>query len=94
MDRPAPSLILVNGSRNQNTKFKKDYKDPWVFSHDRVDGNLTSKVIKTGEFKIDRPGIYLLKYEVSDQSGNQAISVFREVEVVNQAPNGLILIII
>ena len=55
------------------------------FSHDRVDGNLTSRVIKTGEVKIDRPGIYHLKCEVSDQSGNQAIPVFREVEVVNQA---------
>ena len=90
VDRTAPSLIL-NGSRKAIQQVWREYKDPWVFSHDRVDGNLTSKVSKTGEVKIDQPGIYLLKYEVSDQSGNQAIPVFREVEVVNQAPNGLII---
>ena len=90
VDRTAPSLIL-NGSRKAKHQVWQEYKDPWVFSHDRVDGNLTSKVVKTGEVKIDRPGIYHLKYEVSDQSGNQAIPVFREVEVVNQAPNGLII---
>ena len=88
VDRTAPSLIL-NGSRKSKTPSLAGYKDPWVFSHDRVDGNLTSKVVKTGEVKIDRPGIYHLKYEVSDQS--KSAIPFREVEVVNQAPNGLII---
>ena len=77
VDRTAPSLIL-NGSRKAKHQVWQEYKDPWVFSHDRVDGNLTSKVVKTGEVKIDRPGIYHLKYEVSDQSGNQAIPVFEK----------------
>jgi hypothetical protein len=88
VDTTAPSLILI-GSASLKHQVWREYKDPGVVSYDRVDGNLTSKVIKTGEVKIDQPGIYRLDYQVSDKSGNQAVSVFREVEVLNQAPNGL-----
>ncbi|MBT5716778.1 MAG: DUF5011 domain-containing protein, partial [Opitutae bacterium] len=90
VDTTAPSLILI-GSASLKHQVWREYKDPGVVPYDRVDGNLTSKVIKTGEVKIDQPGIYRLDYQVSDKSGNQAVSVFREVEVLNQAPNGLIL---
>ena len=88
VDTTAPSLTLKGSERSKHQVWR-EYKDPGVISYDRVDGNLTLKVIKTGEVKIDQPGIYRLDYRVSDQSGNQAVSVFREVEVVNQPPNGL-----
>ena len=88
VDTTAPSLTLKGSERSKHQVWR-EYKDPGVVSYDRVDGNLTSKVIKTGEVKIDQPGIYRLDYRVSDKSGNQAVSVFREVEVVNQPPNGL-----
>ena len=49
---------------------------------DIVDGNLSSEVIRSGEVDAVQPGLYELVYQVSDSHGNEALSVFRTVEVI------------
>jgi hypothetical protein len=57
------------------------YVDAGVSATDNVDGNLTAKIVVSGEVDASTLGTYTLKYDVSDAAGNAAKSVSRMVVV-------------
>ena len=79
------------GEENMSIFVWEEYIEPWVKAFDIVDGNLSSEVIRSGEVDAAQPGLYELVYQVSDSHGNEALSVFRTVEVINRAPVSLSL---
>ena len=79
------------GEENMSIFVWEEYIEPWVEAFDIVDGNLSSEVIRSGEVDAAQPGLYELVYQVSDSHGNEALSVFRTVEVINRAPVSLSL---
>ena len=55
------------------------FTDAGVSATDSLDGNLTASVQVIGDVNTSHPGIYTLTYRVSDQVGNQAIDVQRQL---------------
>ncbi len=79
------------GEENMSSLVWDEWIDPWVEASDIVDGNLTKQVIRDGEVDIESPGLYELIYRVTDEHGNSAFPVLRNVEVINRPPVGLTL---
>ena len=59
--------------------------DAGASATDNVDGDITAKIVVTGEVNSSVAGTYTLTYNVSDAAGNAAQSVSRTVEVENSA---------
>ena len=55
--------------------------DAGASATDNVDGDITAKIVVTGEVNSSVAGTYTLTYNVSDAAGNAAQSVSRTVEV-------------
>ena len=81
MDDVAPELKLLGDSRVEIDQ-RKTYVDAGATAIDNVDGDLSSEIIITGEVNTDVPGVYELKYDVSDKAGNFAVSQYRTIEVI------------
>ena len=54
---------------------------------DAVDGS--GPLVATGEVKSSVPGTYELAYNYTDEAGNEADAVIRQVHVINLAPHAL-----
>ncbi len=89
VDTTSPEASLL-GDSNLTHGVWKEFVDPWVDASDSVDGNLSDRVVRSGEFDVNTPGAYLLSYSVQDEAGNTA-EVNRTVNVVNSAPTDLSL---
>ena len=59
-----------------------DYVDSGVSAIDDVDGNISSNVVVTGSVNKDVVATYTLLFDVSDNAGNEATQVSREVQVI------------
>lgn len=59
---------------------------PGAIAGDDCDGDLTSAIVVGGDAVVTAPGVYKITYNVSDSSGNPAISLKRIVTV--EAPTG------
>ena len=79
------------GEENMSSLVWNEWIDPWVDASDIVDGNLTQQVTREGEVDTESPGLYELIYRVTDEHGNSAFPVLRNVEVINRPPVGLTL---
>lgn len=80
-DVEAP-IIVLNGSSTINLELGENYTELGATATDNVDGNLTSSIIIGGD--IVNPNVvgnYIITYNVSDSSGNQAVEVTRTVVV-------------
>jgi hypothetical protein len=80
-DVEAP-VIVLNGSSTINLELGENYTELGATATDNVDGNLTSNIIIGGD--IVNPNVvgnYIITYNVSDSSGNQAVEVIRTVVV-------------
>src|SRR5690625_310753 len=80
-DKEQP-VITLNGDNPLTLEIGTDYKEPGATAEDNVDGNITDKITITGEVDTNKPGTYYLYYNVSDDSGNEAFEVVREVRVI------------
>ena len=69
-DSDAPELTFPDAVFNV-TQFAL-YTLPTVAAHDRVGGNLTNVVVRSGDVNTSVVGAYLLEFDVLDQSGNRA----------------------
>lgn len=63
------------------------YTDAGATASDNVDGDITSRIVKTGSVDTNTIGSYVITYDVSDTAGNAATQVARAV-VVSAAPSG------
>lgn len=75
-DVTPPVITLFGGSV---TVAQGDYSDPGYSATDDTDGNITSSVIVSGLGTT--PGNYTLNYNVSDSSGNAAVTQHRSVSI-------------
>lgn len=75
--------INLNGNSNIYITLGKKFEDPGYEAIDNCDGNLTKEVVKVGQVNTDKEGVYVLKYEVSDESGNKT-TLIRTINVISE----------
>ena len=80
-----PPTITLLGANPFNLTVDTMFVDPGATATDTEDGNLTSKIIKTGTVNASTTGSYILTYTVTD-SGKLATSTTRVVNVVPVVP--------
>lgn len=81
IDVTAPDMDLLGDPVVYHPK-GDPYNDAGVSAIDDADGNISSNVIVTGYVDEDVEGTYTLLYDVSDNAGNQASRLSREVHVI------------
>jgi hypothetical protein len=80
-DTTAP-VITLKGDNPQLVNKGDTYQDPGYTATDDKDGDITDKVVVTGNVDTSTEGTYYLKYNVSDAAGNKADEQSREVKVM------------
>ena len=90
-DLTAPVIILI-GSNPLTLDVGSAFFDPGYSASDNLDGDLTSQVQVTGTVNHNALGTYLVRYNVSDSSGNPAAEVVRTVHVVDRTAPVLALL--
>ncbi|MGE5455488.1 MAG: immunoglobulin-like domain-containing protein [Ignavibacteriales bacterium] len=88
LDNTVPVITLSTATVNVNEKTA--YTDTGVTASDNIDGNITSSIVKTGSVNTNVVGQYTLTYNVTDSSGNVAVTKTRTVNVlaVNEFASG------
>ncbi len=85
-DKPVDTtkpVITLTGSSPMTVECHSTFTDPGATASDNVEGNITSKIIKTGTVNANAPGAYTITYNVSDIAGNAAMPVSRTVNVTD-----------
>ncbi len=80
VDTTAPIITLI-GDSEVNVPYKTEYTEQGVTIADNVDTDLS--VVITGSVDTTKLGSYIVEYNISDTSGNNAESVSRTVNVVD-----------
>ena len=70
-------VISLSGSAAMSLVQGNSFTDPGATASDNVDGNISSRIVKTGTVNPSVIGNYTLRYDVSDNAGNAAITVTR-----------------
>ncbi|MFL2914388.1 MAG: BspA family leucine-rich repeat surface protein [Opitutales bacterium] len=83
IDLTPPSLSLI-GEAIIRIEAGTDYLDAGAIWTDAVDGNGT--LLAKGEVKTLVPGLYVLRYDYTDESGNQSETLTRTVIVKDTTP--------
>ena len=78
-DFQAP-VITLNGEKNQYIKLGTEYVEAGFTATDNIEGDVSSKVVISGNVDTSKIGLYSITYTVSDASGNSAV-VKREIYV-------------
>jgi len=85
VDTAAPVITLV-GDNPVTLDVGTAYVEPGYIATDNYEGNITAKVVVSGTLNQDVLGIYTLKYNVKDSSGNPAEEKTRTVSLVDTTP--------
>jgi hypothetical protein len=80
-DRKRP-YIKLKGPEVYYIEQGNKFVEPGYYAKDNVDGDITKKVVISGEVNSNMLGIYILTYYVKDNAGNWARSKNRKVEVI------------
>ena len=78
----APPTIALIGDALLELSQGTTYTEPGVSATDPEDGDLTDQVVIDGQVNASVPGVYTLRYSVSDQQGLSA-TVTRAVQVIS-----------
>ena len=78
-----PPLILLNGEPSVQVEAGSLYVDSGATAADLFAGEISSSLESVSNVRTDVPGLYSIKYNVSDVAGNAASEVARLVEVVD-----------
>jgi 6-phosphogluconolactonase (cycloisomerase 2 family)/predicted secreted Zn-dependent protease len=84
-DTTAP-VITLNGDGSQVIECPSPYVELGAIAADDCDQGLGLVVIDASEVDATTPGSYVVTYNISDASGNPAITVTRSVEVIDTTP--------
>jgi hypothetical protein len=87
-DSEPPNFVLV-GLDQVDLKVGDTFVDEKALAIDTVDGNLSHKIVITGEVDTSKAGVYELTYDVMDSSYNSAPSLTRTVTVSEDAGSPL-----
>ena len=80
VDTQKPVITLVGGA-TVSAQLGSPFVDPGATAKDNYDGDISSKIVKSGNVNTSVPGSYMVTYNVSDSSGNAALPVVRTVTV-------------
>jgi len=64
------------------------YTDAGATASDNVDGDITADIVLTGSVDTTTAGTYTLSYNVTDAAGNAAVTVTREVVMIDTDSDG------
>lgn len=81
-----PPVITRLGEASIMIEAGAVYTDAGATAFDLYDGDLTGQIVVVNKVNTAQPGIYNVRYTVSDSSGNQAAPVTRIVQVLPAAP--------
>jgi len=81
VDTARPVITLV-GQAQVTVQLNAVYTDDGATAVDNYDGDLTAQIVVTSEVDTASAGVYVVRYSVSDASGNAADEQVRVVEVV------------
>lgn len=84
-DEKAPELKLI-GSEYITLHKGDNYTDLGAEATDNCDGNLTTKIEKSGSVDTDKLGDYQIKYTVIDNSNNK-VEITRTIKVIEKRNN-------
>ena len=85
VDTTAP-IISLNGNSSINHTYQTTFIDPGATVTDNYDTNLSSLIVVSGSVNENSLGTYNLLYDVNDSSGNAAVTVTRQVTVLDDLP--------
>ena len=77
---------VIKLDKNITIKKGSTFKDVYT-ANDNCDGNITDKVIKTGNVNTNKVGTYEITYKVKDKSNNE-VSITRKVKVIDNTIKG------
>ena len=86
MGDDTPPTITLKGQQAITIEGHAEYVEPGYTATDDIDGNITDMVIVTGTVNTVVLDTYTLNYDVSDSSGNAAITQNRTITVVDTTP--------
>jgi hypothetical protein len=72
--------VSITGDNPFEIELGATFTDPGATANDEEDGNLTSKIVVTGDVNKDKVDEYTLTYKVTDKAGNDG-SATRKVRV-------------
>lgn len=75
-------VITLQGSSTVTLNHGDNYVDAGATASDNIDGDISSNISKTGSVNTSTSGTYTLAYNVSDNAGNAASTVYRYVTVL------------
>lgn len=81
-----PPVITLLGSATMSVALGSSFSDPGATATDNVDGNLSSRIVRTGSVNTAAAGSYTLRYDVRDTAGNAATTAVRTVTVTGSPP--------
>jgi hypothetical protein len=76
-----PPVITLLGSATMYVAKDSAFIDPGATASDDIDGDISAKIVITNPVQIHTEGTYTVKYNVSDEAGNDAVEVKRTVIV-------------
>lgn len=82
-DDDVDPVVTLKGNKKDYVKLGKKYKEFGALAYDICDGDITSNVLVSGFVDTSKPGVYKLKYSVSDKVGNTDFAI-REVVVAKR----------
>ena len=85
VDTTSP-IISLNGNSSINHTYQTTFVDPGATATDNHDNNLSSLIVVSGSVNENSLGTYNLLYDVNDSSGNAAVTVIRQVTVLDDLP--------
>ena len=87
LDNSKPTINL-NGNYNITLSLGQAYQEPGFTATDNCDGNITNKVIVSGNINTNTIGTQKIIYTVTDSSGNKT-SVTRNINIYNFNTNDI-----
>lgn len=74
-------VITLRGSASMTVARNAAFNDPGATATDREDGDISDRIVTSGQVDTRNPGRYTLVYGVTDSAGNQAEPVRRTVTI-------------
>lgn len=87
-DNTAPNITLI-GNERVELYLKSVYSDAGYTALDNYDGDISNRVVKTGQVNTNLPGVYFINYTVTDTNGNTSNPIVRTVVVKYKPVNSL-----
>ncbi|HPO14414.1 MAG TPA: DUF5011 domain-containing protein [Candidatus Hydrogenedentes bacterium] len=86
-----PPVITLIGEAAMTVECGDPFIDPGATAMDLGDGDITARIVSSGEVNVSVTGVYTITYTVSDAAGNEAVPVTRTVTIMDTTGPGFFL---